>query len=129
MAPSLLIVDDQQDILHIVALTFSTMGYQVTTARSGAEALEKASHIAIDLALVDWQMPGMDGIAVCRALLAEAGTRSHPLAVWLMTGAPPSTVATQAAAAGCLGVFEKPLNIGRVMAELHAHESHRPSQA
>ena len=70
MAYKILAVDDELDILQLLKDYFELQGYLVLLARSGKEAVEKAS-LGPDLILLDVNMPEMDGIEVCKRL------RSH----------------------------------------------------
>lgn len=63
----LLIVDDEPDIVSMLASFFSRKGYQILTAHSGAETLKKIEQ-APDLILLDINMPDMDGLEVCELI-------------------------------------------------------------
>lgn len=63
--PSILIVDDEVEILKMLKQLFTLEGYLVYTAKNGEEALEKISHGAPDAILLDVNMPGVDGYEVC----------------------------------------------------------------
>lgn len=65
---SILLVDDEKDILEFLSYNLKRETYQVHTARSGKEALEKASRILPQLIVLDVMMPGMDGIETCTEL-------------------------------------------------------------
>jgi two-component system alkaline phosphatase synthesis response regulator PhoP len=64
----ILIADDEPDILEILEFNLSAEGYEVTTAKNGDEAIEKAKKIAPDLIILDIMMPGKTGIEVCNLL-------------------------------------------------------------
>lgn len=64
-AERLLVVDDEQDIRRLLRDFFELQGYQVYTAASGKEALDKLA-VQPDLILLDINMPDMDGMEVCR---------------------------------------------------------------
>lgn len=68
MASTILVVDDEQNIVKLVRLYLNRDGYQVEAAYDGAEALEKAKSLRPDLIILDIMMPEMDGLAVCREL-------------------------------------------------------------
>ena len=57
----LLYVDDKPERLEVMKARLGLLGYHVETALSGREALKKFKEIAIDLAIVDYYMPGMNG--------------------------------------------------------------------
>jgi two-component system cell cycle sensor histidine kinase/response regulator CckA len=67
---TILLVDDEKALLHIGSRTLGRMGYEVLTAGSGEEALEKykAAGSSIDLVVMDLGMPGMGGIKALKAL-------------------------------------------------------------
>lgn len=67
-AEKILLVDDEQDILEILAYNLVKEGYQVRTASNGNEALEIASSYKPDLVILDVMMPLMDGMQTCEAL-------------------------------------------------------------
>lgn len=64
----ILLVDDEADILEIVGYNLSSEGYQVTTAKNGLEAIEKAKKHKPHLIILDVMMPEMDGIEACEKL-------------------------------------------------------------
>lgn len=64
----ILVVDDDEDILHTMARTLEMKGYQVLTAGSGAEAITIAKDRACQTAFVDVKMPLMDGLETCLRL-------------------------------------------------------------
>jgi two-component system alkaline phosphatase synthesis response regulator PhoP len=68
----ILIADDEPDILEFVSYNLNKEGYQVSTAKNGAEAIELAKKIKPHLILLDIMMPELDGVEVCREL------RSNP---------------------------------------------------
>lgn len=64
----LLVVDDEPDVVRMLQGYFEMEGYDVVTARTGAEALEVAAGTPPDLVLLDVNMPGLDGFETCRRL-------------------------------------------------------------
>jgi two-component system alkaline phosphatase synthesis response regulator PhoP len=64
----ILIADDEPDILEIIEFNLRANGYEVTTAKNGDEAFEKAKKILPDLIILDIMMPGKNGIEVCNLL-------------------------------------------------------------
>ena len=61
-------VDDDVDSLWLLQILLVDRGYQVLRAEGGASALDKAAQCLPDLIVTDWNMPGMDGIALCERL-------------------------------------------------------------
>ena len=67
MRKKLLVVDDEFDIVNMLRDYFEMSGYDVLTALSGAEALEKL-RLQPDMILLDINMPDMDGLEVCKRI-------------------------------------------------------------
>ena len=65
MAATILVVDDEQDILELVSMRLEMAGYRTVLAASGEEALRAFFVERPDLAVVDIDLPGMDGIELC----------------------------------------------------------------
>ena len=66
----ILIVDDEKDILDLIAFNLNREGYQVSTAQNGEEAISVAKQVNPDLIILDVMMPKMDGIEACRIMRA-----------------------------------------------------------
>jgi len=67
----ILVADDSGVSRHVICAYLRASGHEVISAKDGTEALEALrSDTGISLALVDWMMPGLDGIEVCRQLRA-----------------------------------------------------------
>ena len=64
----ILLIDDEDDILEFIRYNLTKAGYEVYTARNGAEGLQQAAAHRPHLILLDMMMPVMDGIETCRAL-------------------------------------------------------------
>lgn len=63
--PSILIVDDEENLLEALKLNLELEGYEVSTAADGAEALRKVDQEYFDLIVLDVMLPEVDGISVC----------------------------------------------------------------
>jgi two-component system alkaline phosphatase synthesis response regulator PhoP len=66
----ILIVDDEKDIIEFLKYNFEKEGFQVLTARNGAEGKQVARKEHPDLIILDIMMPGMDGVELCQDLRA-----------------------------------------------------------
>lgn len=76
----ILIIDDEEDIREVAALTLeATAGWQISTASSGAEGIEKARSLKPDAILMDVMMPGMDGPTTFREMQKEPAIASIPV--------------------------------------------------
>jgi DNA-binding response OmpR family regulator len=78
-APVVLVADDDDDILGLVAFRLERAGYTVLTASDGETALRLAVEELPDLALLDVMMPKLDGYEVTRRLRASEPTRTLPV--------------------------------------------------
>jgi CheY-like chemotaxis protein len=76
---SVLVVDDSPTIRRLLGLTLEKNGYQVVEAADGEEALDRARERTPDVVLLDVQMPGMDGYAVCQRLREHPATARTPV--------------------------------------------------
>ncbi|HEY9402087.1 MAG TPA: response regulator transcription factor [Pyrinomonadaceae bacterium] len=79
MAKRILVVDDEAKLLRAVAVDLRAEGYDVATARSGAEALALVAQSLPDLIVSDIRMPGMDGYQLARRLRENARTAIIPV--------------------------------------------------
>lgn len=66
--PLVLVVDDEEAILELIAFTLEREGFRVDTALDGLEALDKAAVSKPDLIVLDWMLPHLDGLEVCRRI-------------------------------------------------------------
>jgi DNA-binding response OmpR family regulator len=72
LAATVLVADDDADILRFVEINLRLEGFQVVTARDGRDPLAKAAAVRPDLVLLDVQMPGLDGYTICARIRADA---------------------------------------------------------
>jgi CheY-like chemotaxis protein len=81
----ILVVDDDPDFRDLASVFLRVDGYQLLAAASGQTAMEIAKAERPDLILLDWEMPDMDGLEVCRALRAEAAPGLGAVPIILLT--------------------------------------------
>ena len=81
MPKTVIVVDDSEIILDINRFTISSAGYKVYTALGGNEALEIMAQNAIDLAIVDINMPGMDGYSLIRRIRSDRAFSDVPVMI------------------------------------------------
>ena len=76
----ILLVDDEPDVLEIVGYNLSSEGYEVYTAKNGAEGVAKAKEKKPHLIILDVMMPDMDGIEACEIIRKEPGLENTIIA-------------------------------------------------
>ncbi len=74
-----LVVDDEPEILKMVAKIMEARGHRVTLARDGQEALDRVVSDRPDVMILDLNLPKLDGFEVCKRLKSDAGTRAIPI--------------------------------------------------
>ena len=82
---TVLVVDDEPDIVGLLLETLAPEGYQLLAAHDGEAALRLARRQRPSLILLDWRMPGMDGLEVCRALRGDPDPEVRRVPVVLLT--------------------------------------------
>jgi CheY-like chemotaxis protein len=109
LAHRILIIDDEDDIREVAALSLETVaGWDVTTASSGAQGLQRAVEYQPDAILLDVMMPGMDGPTTFRELRKNPATAHIP--VLLLTAKVQSTDQRRFADLGVDAVLFKPFD-------------------
>ncbi|MEM8824834.1 MAG: phosphate regulon transcriptional regulator PhoB [Pseudomonadota bacterium] len=77
--PAVLVVEDEAPQREVLVYNLEAEGYQVAQATSGDAALDLAREDAPDLILLDWMLPEVSGIEVCRRLKSRSETRNIPV--------------------------------------------------
>ncbi|CEN77572.1 response regulator transcription factor [Paraclostridium sordellii] len=72
---NILVADDELSMLKIIEAYLKKENFSVLTASDGEEALEKFYENKIDLAILDWMMPNIDGIEVCKQIKEKSDTK------------------------------------------------------
>jgi len=76
---TVLVVDDETDLLELYTDILEIMGYRVIQAHDGWQALESAHRERPDLIVTDWMMPHLDGVELCLSLREDPAFRSIPI--------------------------------------------------
>lgn len=114
----ILVVDDQPVNLRVVSSLLSRQGYEVVTAGTGEQALERYRETAPDLILLDMIMPGMDGFDVLKSLQSAP----PPVApVVFVTAAQDRDMLLRAFDAGVVDYVTKPFLPEELLARVNAH--------
>jgi DNA-binding response OmpR family regulator len=101
-----LVVEDDVDIQDIVISVLSRDGYEVHTEGNGDAGLAAALTQQPDLVILDWMMPGLTGVEVCRAMRADPRTKD--IAILLLTSRAQEADIDQAFTAGADDYMVKP---------------------
>jgi EAL domain-containing protein (putative c-di-GMP-specific phosphodiesterase class I) len=103
---AVLVVDDEVRVAQALVRVLGAAGFDVEIATDGREAMEAVNQRAFDVIISDINMPGMNGIALLRAVRS----RDLDVPVILMTGEPTLETAMEAITLGALQYFTKPMN-------------------
>ena len=106
----ILFVDDEESILDVASEYFSIKGYQVFTARNGAEALSVLDKEQIDCCFTDINMPVMDGLE----LAENINKRDNTIPVVIMTGFPSLENTIRTLKNGVVDFLIKPINLNQL---------------
>ncbi len=79
MRPVILIVEDEPALVEVLHYNFQRAGFEALSSDNGEDALLVAEERSIDLVILDWMLPGMSGIEVCRQLRRGPATSSVPI--------------------------------------------------
>lgn len=78
-AKTILVVDDEEHIIELISYNLEKAGYAVVKADCGEKALEKLKDHQIDLLVLDWMLPGMDGIEVLKQIRRSSRFKKMPI--------------------------------------------------
>jgi two-component system response regulator GlrR len=104
--PSVLLVDDDESLLRLMAIRLKGEGYQVQSAAGGKEALKLISTKNYDVVLSDLRMPGFDGLSLFEEIMAL----KKDVPVILMTAHGTIQDAVEATQRGVFGFLTKPID-------------------
>jgi two-component system, OmpR family, KDP operon response regulator KdpE len=112
---TVLVVDDEPQILRALRVNLAAREYDVVTASSGRQALDAAAHHHPDLVVLDLGLPDMDGVEVVRGL---RGWTTVPIII--LSGRSQSAAKVQALDAGADDYVTKPFNVDELLARVRA---------
>jgi DNA-binding response OmpR family regulator len=79
MPKKVLLIDDEEEMAEMVSMSLTAAGYEMATAITSQEGLEKAKAEKPDVILLDIMMPEMDGYEICRRLKNHEETKNIPV--------------------------------------------------
>lgn len=117
MKPKVLLVEDEQKLAKFIEMELGYEGYDVTVANDGLSGLMAARDTEPDLVLLDWMMPGLSGVEVCRRL-RSTGFKEP---VILLTAKDDISDRVSGLDAGADDYVVKPFSIEELLARVRAH--------
>src|SRR5690242_1645914 len=109
--PTVLIVDDDRRIRDLLASVLAAEEYATETAAEGLAAVARLARGGIDLVLLDLMMPGLDGLAVCRQVRAQAQPAEPYLPIIMLTARAEVADQREGFAAGADDYIVKPFHV------------------
>lgn len=117
--PLILIVEDEPSQLEVLNYNVSAAGFRVTSSTDGEDALLKASEEKPDLILLDWMLPGLSGIELCRKFRSQSETRNIPIIMLSARGEEADKV--MGLEMGADDYVSKPYSISELIARIRAN--------
>ena len=111
--PHVLLVEDEPAQREVLAYNLESEGYAVSRAENGEEALLLVQEITPDLVILDWMMPLMSGIEVCRQLKTRTETRHIP--VIMLTAKASDEMKVEGLEIGANDYLSKPFNVDQLV--------------
>lgn len=116
MTASILIVEDEAPIYQLLDYNMKAEGYRTRIVESGEDVSKALSDEMPDLVLLDWMLPGLSGIEVCRLIRARDETRGLPIIMLTARGEEAERV--RGLATGADDYIVKPFSMPEVMARI-----------
>src|SRR6476661_5308510 len=116
--PTVLIVEDESALSTLLRYNLEREGYRVFEARDGEEALLVADEMRPDLVVLDWMLPQLSGIEVCRRLRGRGHMRNVPIVMLTARGEEPDRI--RGLDTGADDYIVKPFSMTEFLARLRA---------
>jgi DNA-binding response OmpR family regulator len=117
MSAHILLVEDEVKLARFIELELGCEGYQISVEHDGLSGLTKAREAAPDLVILDWMLPGLTGLEVCRRLR----TTGNKVPVILLTAKDEVSDRVAGLDAGADDYVVKPFSIEELLARVRAH--------
>jgi two-component system phosphate regulon response regulator PhoB len=128
MKPVVLVVEDETSLMTMLRYNLEKEGYRVTEAADGEEAMTVASETPPDAVILDWMLPRMSGVEVCRQLRRRPETRNVP--VIMLTARSEEADKVRGLNVGADDYMTKPFSMVELLARVRALlRRAKPSQA
>ena len=117
-APRILIVEDESDLALLLGYNLESEGYLVENVTRGDEAELSLAENTPDLVILDWMLPGVSGLEICRRLRAREATRTLP--VIMVTARGEEAERVRGLSVGADDYVVKPFSVPELMARVRA---------
>ena len=117
-APRVLVVEDEASLSLLLAYNLEAEGYLVERAERGDEAELKLAEAPPDLVILDWMLPGVSGLEICRRLRAREATKTLP--VIMLTARGDEGERVRGLSVGADDYVVKPFSVPELMARVRA---------
>ena len=117
-SPRILIVEDESDLSSLLGYNLEAEGYVVENVERGDEAELRLAENAPDLVILDWMLPGVSGLEICRRLRARESTRTLP--VIMVTARGEEAERVRGLSVGADDYVVKPFSVPELMARVRA---------
>ncbi|MCI0753200.1 phosphate regulon transcriptional regulator PhoB [Teichococcus vastitatis] len=116
--PTILVVEDEAPLLTLLRYNLEKQGFRVDEAADGQEALMRVAEAPPDLVLLDWMLPALSGLEVCRQLRRRPDTRDMPII--MVTARTEDQDAVRALDTGADDYIAKPFVMDALLARIRA---------
>ena len=116
--PRILVVEDESDLALLLAYNLEAEGYAAECVERGDEAELRLAESPPDLLILDWMLPGVSGLEICRRLRAREGTRTLPVIMLTARGEEGERV--RGLSVGADDYVVKPFSVPELMARVRA---------
>ena len=117
MSASILLVEDEVKLARFIELELDSEGYQITVAHDGLTGLTLARELTLDLIILDWMLPHLNGLEICRRLRSTGSN----VPVILLTAKDEVSDRVAGLDAGADDYVVKPFSIEELLARVRAH--------
>jgi two-component system phosphate regulon response regulator PhoB len=117
-APRILVVEDEAALALLLAYNLEAEGFQVEHVERGDEAEIRLAESLPDLVILDWMLPGVSGLEICRRLRARDDTRTMPII--MLTARGDENERVRGLSVGADDYVVKPFSTPELMARVHA---------
>jgi two-component system, OmpR family, phosphate regulon response regulator PhoB len=118
LAAHILLVEDEASLAELIRYNLVSQGFRVAIAPSGEEAELMVAEETFDLVVLDWMLPGLSGLELCRRLRQRAATRTIP--ILMLTARGEETDRVRGLATGADDYVVKPFSMPEILARVKA---------